>query len=81
MRNGRPFDTFIYNVRSNIILLFKQLLPSLSRFGDLLFPFSAGPRFPKGEEVAEVGLFPVRDILALGLVALIVGMGVVEDAV
>jgi hypothetical protein len=67
-------------VRSSTRLL-KQFLPGLSRFGDLSFPFPVGHRFPKGEEVAEIGLFPVRDILALGLAALIMGMGVIEGAV
>ena len=63
------------------MLLLKQFLPGFPGLGDLIFLFSARFRFPEGEEVAEVGLFPIRDILALGLAALIVGMGVVKGTV
>ena len=62
-------------------LLFKQFLPGFPRVGSLLLLLSIGLRFPEGEEVAEVGLFPVRDILALGLAALIVGRGVIKGTV
>ena len=61
--------------------LFKQLLPGFPGLGDLFLPFSSGLRSPEGEEVAEVGFFPVRDIVALGFAALIVGMGVIKGTV
>jgi hypothetical protein len=73
--------TWGYGLLRRSTRLLEQFLPGLSRFGDFFFPFSTGPRPPKGEEVAEVGLFPVRDILALWLPALIMSIGVVEGAV
>ncbi len=81
MRNRGPFDTFIYNVGSKPRSFLKQFLPGFPRLGNFFFPLSAGLRFPEGEEVAEVGLFPVRDVLTLGFAALIVGMGVVKGTV
>jgi hypothetical protein len=62
-------------------LLLKQFLPGFPGLGDLFLSFSIGLRSPEGEEIAEVGLFSIRDVFALGLAALIVGMGIIKGTV
>ena len=65
----------------NLTLFLKQFLQGLPRLGDFFFLLSPSLRLPEDEEIAEVGLFPISDILALGLVALVVGMGVMKGTV
>ena len=65
----------------NLTLFLKQFLPGLPRLGDFSFPLCIGLRLPEDEEIAEVGLFPISDILALGFAALVVGMGVMKGTV